>query len=161
MVNTRPLRVLFLLHRYYIIVQFYLCVHNNNSMFLLVHNSKILYQKIPNDTYYSILNDTSMWTLSYCTLFPSYPYCLLFVTYLDHSKSIFTYTDGTYEEEYSCWPPAVCMIIISLVEIILFCYDAAKGHTDANGTIAKLFIYNPHKRHEAWRFITYMLVHVG
>ncbi|CAB3220248.1 unnamed protein product [Arctia plantaginis] len=79
----------------------------------------------------------------------------------DHSKSIFTYTDGTYEEEYSCWPPAICMIIISLVEIILFCYDAAKGHTDANGTIAKLFIYNPHKRHEAWRFLTYMLVHVG
>ncbi|CAH0402905.1 unnamed protein product [Chilo suppressalis] len=70
-------------------------------------------------------------------------------------------TDGTYEEEYSCWPPAVCMILISLVEIVLFCYDAAQGNTDANGPIAKLFIYNPHKRQEAWRFITYMLVHVG
>ncbi|KAJ8711215.1 hypothetical protein PYW07_008457 [Mythimna separata] len=69
--------------------------------------------------------------------------------------------DGTYEEEYSCWPPAVCMILISLVEIVLFCYDAAEGHTKADGTIAKLFIYNPHKRQEAWRFITYMLVHVG
>ncbi|XP_047032650.1 rhomboid-related protein 2-like isoform X1 [Helicoverpa zea] len=81
----------------------------------------------------------------------------------DHarSKSYFTYTDGTYEEEYSCWPPAVCMILISLVEIVLFCYDAAEGNTQANGTIAKLFIYNPHKRQEAWRFITYMLVHVG
>lgn len=77
------------------------------------------------------------------------------------SKSIFTYSDGTYEEEYSCWPPAVCMIIISLVEIILFCYDAANGYTQANGAIAKIFIYNPHKRQEAWRFITYMLVHVG
>ncbi|XP_049699063.1 rhomboid-related protein 2 isoform X3 [Helicoverpa armigera] len=77
------------------------------------------------------------------------------------SKSYFTYADGTYEEEYSCWPPAVCMILISLVEIVLFCYDAAEGNTQANGTIAKLFIYNPHKRQEAWRFITYMLVHVG
>ncbi|XP_026740287.1 rhomboid-related protein 2 isoform X3 [Trichoplusia ni] len=70
-------------------------------------------------------------------------------------------TDGTYEEEYSCWPPAICMILISLVEIVLFCYDAAEGYTQANGTIAKLFIYNPHKRQEAWRFLTYMLVHVG
>ncbi|XP_035448528.1 rhomboid-related protein 2 isoform X2 [Spodoptera frugiperda] len=69
--------------------------------------------------------------------------------------------DGTYEEEYSCWPPAVCMIFISLVEIILFCYDAAHGHTQGDGTIGQLFIYNPHKRQEAWRFITYMLVHVG
>ncbi|XP_048482328.1 rhomboid-related protein 2 isoform X5 [Plutella xylostella] len=70
-------------------------------------------------------------------------------------------TDGTYEEEYSCWPPAVCMIIISLVEIVLFCYDAAQGKTDATGPIAKVFIYNPHRRDQAWRFLTYMLVHVG
>ncbi|XP_052751811.1 rhomboid-related protein 2 isoform X2 [Galleria mellonella] len=70
-------------------------------------------------------------------------------------------SDGTYEEEYTCWPPAVCMILISLVEIALFCYDASLGKTDANGPIAQIFIYNPHKRHEAWRFLTYMLVHVG
>ncbi|XP_030040174.1 rhomboid-related protein 2 isoform X4 [Manduca sexta] len=69
--------------------------------------------------------------------------------------------DGTYEEEYSCWPPAICMILISLVEIVLFCYDAAQGNTQANGPIAQIFIYNPHKRQEAWRFVTYMLVHVG
>ncbi|XP_060806549.1 rhomboid-related protein 2 [Amyelois transitella] len=78
-----------------------------------------------------------------------------------HSHSIFTYTDGTYEEEYTCWPPAICMILISLVEIALFCYDASQGMTQANGPIAQLFIYNPNKRQEAWRFLTYMLVHVG
>ncbi|XP_026740285.1 rhomboid-related protein 2 isoform X1 [Trichoplusia ni] len=83
------------------------------------------------------------------------------VSTTDRGKCYFTYTDGTYEEEYSCWPPAICMILISLVEIVLFCYDAAEGYTQANGTIAKLFIYNPHKRQEAWRFLTYMLVHVG
>ncbi|KAL4715286.1 hypothetical protein ACJJTC_010856 [Scirpophaga incertulas] len=71
------------------------------------------------------------------------------------------YFDGTYEEEYTCWPPALSMILTSLVEIVLFCYDAAQGHTDANGPIAKLFIYNPHRRQEAWRFLTYMFVHVG
>ncbi|XP_047516855.1 rhomboid-related protein 2 isoform X5 [Pieris napi] len=70
-------------------------------------------------------------------------------------------TDGTYEEEYSCWPPAISMIIISLVEIVLFCYDEAQGKTAATGPIAKLFLYNPRKRHEAWRFLTYMLVHVN
>ncbi|XP_047516837.1 rhomboid-related protein 2 isoform X3 [Pieris napi] len=69
--------------------------------------------------------------------------------------------DGTYEEEYSCWPPAISMIIISLVEIVLFCYDEAQGKTAATGPIAKLFLYNPRKRHEAWRFLTYMLVHVN
>ncbi|XP_072934187.1 rhomboid-related protein 2 isoform X2 [Epargyreus clarus] len=70
-------------------------------------------------------------------------------------------TDGTYEEEYSCWPPAVCMILISLLEIVLFCYDAALGKSDTTGPMAQLFIYNPNKRYEAWRFLTYMLVHVG
>ncbi|XP_064074349.1 rhomboid-related protein 2 isoform X3 [Vanessa tameamea] len=82
-------------------------------------------------------------------------------TVQSHSKSIFTYTDGTYEEEYSCWPPAICMILISIIEIVLFCYDASHGKTDATGPIAQIFIYNPHKRQEAWRFLTYMLVHVG
>ncbi|XP_012548202.1 rhomboid-related protein 2 isoform X1 [Bombyx mori] len=77
------------------------------------------------------------------------------------SKTYFTYSDGTYEEEYSCWPPAICMIFISLVEIIFFVYDAVHGNTQANGPIAQIFIYNPHKRQEAWRFLTYMLVHVG
>ncbi|KAG6443023.1 hypothetical protein O3G_MSEX002672 [Manduca sexta] len=76
-------------------------------------------------------------------------------------KNVVEYFDGTYEEEYSCWPPAICMILISLVEIVLFCYDAAQGNTQANGPIAQIFIYNPHKRQEAWRFVTYMLVHVG
>lgn len=80
---------------------------------------------------------------------------------LNFCKKIIQYFDGTYEEEYSCWPPAICMIFISIVEIILFCYDAAQGKTDATGPIAQIFIYNPHKRQEAWRFLTYMLVHVG
>lgn len=27
--------------------------------------------------------------------------------------------------------------------------------------MAQLFIYNPRRREEAWRFVTYMFVHVG
>lgn len=32
---------------------------------------------------------------------------------------------------------------------------------NTNGPAATLFIYNPFKRYEAWRFVTYMFVHVG
>ncbi|XP_012524182.1 rhomboid-related protein 3 isoform X1 [Monomorium pharaonis] len=72
------------------------------------------------------------------------------------------YPDGLYEEEYSCRPPAVAMIIISIIEIILFMYDVIKHKSlSVEGPAAQLFIYNPHKRYEAWRYITYMFVHVG
>lgn len=30
-----------------------------------------------------------------------------------------------------------------------------------NGPAATLFIYNPFRREQAWRFVTYMFVHVG
>jgi len=72
------------------------------------------------------------------------------------------YPDGLYEEEYSCRPPAVAMIIISIIEIILFMYDVIKHKSlSVEGPAATLFIYNPHKRYQAWRYLTYMFVHVG
>ncbi|XP_072381751.1 rhomboid-related protein 2-like isoform X1 [Diabrotica undecimpunctata] len=75
-----------------------------------------------------------------------------------------TVTDGLYEEEYSCYPPAVGMLIISLVEIIFFCIDEAAEYEStkyASGPCATLFIYEPSRRREVWRYITYMFVHVG
>ena len=70
--------------------------------------------------------------------------------------------DGLYEEEYSCRPPAIAMIIISIVEIILFLYDAiAHKALTIEGPAATLLIYNPYKRYQAWRYLTYMFVHVG
>lgn len=33
--------------------------------------------------------------------------------------------------------------------------------TSVNGPAARLFIYNPFRRFEAWRFVSYMFVHVG
>ncbi|XP_018375923.1 PREDICTED: rhomboid-related protein 3 isoform X3 [Trachymyrmex cornetzi] len=72
------------------------------------------------------------------------------------------YPDGQYEEEYSCRPPAIAMIIISIIEIILFMYDVIKHKSlSVEGPAATLFIYNPHKRYQAWRYLTYMFVHVG
>lgn len=70
--------------------------------------------------------------------------------------------DGDYEDEYTCNPPAVCMLIVSIIEIALFIWDVAStGHSSVDGPVAQLFIYDPHKRIEVWRFITYMFVHVG
>ncbi|XP_015515806.1 rhomboid-related protein 2 isoform X2 [Neodiprion pinetum] len=70
--------------------------------------------------------------------------------------------DGLYEEEYSCNPPAIAMVIISLLEIILFLYDAiAHKALTVEGPAAQLFIYHPEKRKEVWRYVTYMFVHVG
>ncbi|XP_053989597.1 rhomboid-related protein 3 isoform X1 [Hylaeus volcanicus] len=71
------------------------------------------------------------------------------------------YTDGQYEEEYSCKPPPLAMIIISMLEIILFMYDAiAHKSLSVDGPAAQLFVYDPHKRYQAWRYLTYMFVHV-
>ncbi|CAG9861791.1 unnamed protein product [Phyllotreta striolata] len=75
-----------------------------------------------------------------------------------------TVTDGLYEEEYSCYPPAVGMIILSLVEVIFFCIDEATEHQSTNyatGPCAVTFIYEPTRRREAWRYLTYMFVHIG
>ncbi|KAF5287187.1 hypothetical protein FQR65_LT12316 [Abscondita terminalis] len=73
-----------------------------------------------------------------------------------------TVTDGQYEDEYTCCPPPVGMIIISLIEIILFCVDVAKGSTMSyTGPVANALMYDPRRRYEAWRYVTYMFVHIG
>jgi rhomboid-related protein 1/2/3 len=54
------------------------------------------------------------------------------------------------------------MILISLIEVIAFLWDViAEGESSVHGPAASLFIYNPYRRYEAWRFLTYMFVHVG
>ncbi|XP_030748182.1 rhomboid-related protein 2-like isoform X2 [Sitophilus oryzae] len=72
--------------------------------------------------------------------------------------------DGPYEEEYSCLPPPIGMVFISIMEIIFFVIDEHRKSKSAvvdSGPMANLFIYNPNKRYEFWRFLTYMFVHIG
>lgn len=72
------------------------------------------------------------------------------------------FTDGQYEEEYSCRPPAIAMILISIIEIALFMYDVFENKpSPVQGTIAQLLIYYPTKKNEIWRYVTYMFVHIG
>ncbi|GLG99129.1 hypothetical protein R5R35_012168 [Gryllus longicercus] len=69
---------------------------------------------------------------------------------------------GDYEDEYSCSPPSVCMLVISVIEIVTYMWDVIKdGNHAASGPAATIFIYDPQKRYEVWRYATYMFVHVG
>lgn len=71
--------------------------------------------------------------------------------------------DGVYEDEYSCLPPPLGLFVLTTVIIILFFIDVGLGYdsTTARGPTAQALIYDPRRREEAWRFITYMFVHIG
>ncbi|XP_015454271.1 rhomboid-related protein 2 [Pteropus alecto] len=72
----------------------------------------------------------------------------------------------TYLERANCLPPPVFIISISIAELAVFIYYAVwkpqkQWITLDTGILESPFIYNPTKREEAWRFISYMLVHAG
>uniref|UniRef100_A0A8C8ZXE2 Rhomboid-related protein 2 n=1 Tax=Prolemur simus TaxID=1328070 RepID=A0A8C8ZXE2_PROSS len=72
----------------------------------------------------------------------------------------------TYLERANCFPPPVFIISISLAELAVFIYYAVwkpqnQWITLDTGILESPFIYCPEKREEAWRFISYMLVHAG
>ncbi|KAK4472747.1 hypothetical protein MN116_003971 [Schistosoma mekongi] len=76
-----------------------------------------------------------------------------------------------YIEAYDCRPPPLFIPIITAAEIAVFIYyvvihsknpDPSNFVTTLSGApINSIFIYNPAKRHEVWRFLTYMFIHVG
>lgn len=69
---------------------------------------------------------------------------------------------GQYEDEYTCCPPPFGMVAISIIEIILFIVDESQGDTRyGDGPVARMMILDPYKRKEAWRFLSYMFVHIG
>ncbi|XP_060533892.1 rhomboid-related protein 2-like [Cylas formicarius] len=69
-----------------------------------------------------------------------------------------------YADEYTCRPPPVAMLLITLLEVALFLTDelTQKGSTmRGTGVTADLLVYDPAKRSQCWRYLTYMFVHVG
>ncbi|XP_055388945.1 protein rhomboid [Condylostylus longicornis] len=96
-------------------------------------------------------------------------YCRLLVPL--PNREIGDQIDGAYERQMTFCPPPLTMVIFSLIEVIFFLIDVIyfkddpnntkKVGENTNGPAAKLFIYNPYRRYEAWRFVTYMFVHVG
>ncbi|XP_050315815.1 rhomboid-related protein 2-like isoform X2 [Anthonomus grandis grandis] len=74
-----------------------------------------------------------------------------------------TYIDSPYEEGISFWPPPACMVLMSIIEIICFVVNKSYNNDqpDERGPLAIHLIYDPFKRQQCWRFLTYMLVHIG
>ncbi|XP_030074932.1 rhomboid-related protein 2 [Microcaecilia unicolor] len=72
----------------------------------------------------------------------------------------------TYLERANCIPPPIFIISISIAELAVFIYYAVwmpqkQWITLDEGVWNSPFTYRPDKREEAWRFISYMLVHAG
>ncbi|XP_006031967.1 rhomboid-related protein 2 [Alligator sinensis] len=73
---------------------------------------------------------------------------------------------ATYLERANCIPPPLFIISVSIAELAVFIYYAVwmpqkQWITLDEGICNSPFIYKPEKREEAWRFISYMLVHAG
>ncbi|ELT92969.1 hypothetical protein CAPTEDRAFT_169308 [Capitella teleta] len=73
-----------------------------------------------------------------------------------------------YVDHYNCRPPPLFMILISLAELIIFIAYAIdqknKGIPTTANSGAPLYsplMYNPRRRYEAWRFLSYMFIHQG
>ncbi|KAE8624112.1 hypothetical protein XENTR_v10005835 [Xenopus tropicalis] len=72
----------------------------------------------------------------------------------------------TYLERANCLPPPIFIISVSIAELAVFIYYAVwmpqkQWITLDTGVWNSPFIYRPDKREEAWRFISYMMVHAG
>lgn len=88
--------------------------------------------------------------------------CFLF------SLSFIFDSDGAYEAEMTFCPPPFTMIVISIIEVLFFVVDIhykgfminrGGGGDTIMGPAATIFIYDPSKRIQIWRFVTYMFVH--
>ena len=66
-----------------------------------------------------------------------------------------------YGEEYRCRPPPLAILSFTLIEILLYIIDrAALGNITDDYKCSYLY-YNPFKRYEVWRYMTYMFVHTS
>ncbi|XP_015264664.1 PREDICTED: rhomboid-related protein 2 [Gekko japonicus] len=75
-------------------------------------------------------------------------------------------TRGTYLERANCIPPPIFILAISVAELTTFIYYAVWKPQEQWMTLDSSiwdspFTYRPDKRQEAWRFLSYMLVHAG
>ncbi|XP_035991143.1 rhomboid-related protein 2 [Fundulus heteroclitus] len=71
-----------------------------------------------------------------------------------------------YLERANCRPPPIFIILISIAELVVFIYYAVwkpqkQWVTLDEGIWRSPLTYDPHKREEAWRFVSYMFVHAG
>lgn len=91
----------------------------------------------------------------------------------DMPDAYYAWTDEgemeAFVDAYDCKPPPIFIPLVTLAEIGVFLYYALHPDykekypvTASSGCpMSSPLIYNPHKRWEAWRFVSYMLLHNG
>ncbi len=74
----------------------------------------------------------------------------------------------SYQNQYSCSPPPIFMLGVSLLQVFIFAYNSAVmyreiGYIGLNGPVpyCSHLIYNPNRRRQVWRYVTYMFIHSG
>ncbi|XP_077975663.1 rhomboid-related protein 2-like [Styela clava] len=69
-----------------------------------------------------------------------------------------------YYEHYSCCPPPLFMILVSVAEIAVYIYygvTLGEWLTYHRDLLQSPLVFDPSKREQAWRFFSYMLTHAG
>ena len=72
-------------------------------------------------------------------------------------------------EEFSCTPFKWFMPLMTILETAVFIYHCVHLSTEHDQEITwsgpvpycSIFIFDPYRRYEAWRYFTYMFVHIG
>ena len=76
---------------------------------------------------------------------------------------------AAFAEVYKWWPPPLFLLTLSLVQLAFFIIHAVHLSQEHGLEISwgepaprcSMLIYNPYRRWEAWRFLSYSLVHAG
>ncbi len=79
---------------------------------------------------------------------------------------------AAYADRYSWWPPPIFIPAVTALQVAVYIYHVVHfvthpDHTDVKITwtgpepICSSLVYNPSRRRQAWRFISYCLVHAG
>ncbi|PIO63007.1 peptidase, S54 family [Teladorsagia circumcincta] len=70
-----------------------------------------------------------------------------------------------YLQKYKCCPPPVFMLIISIIQVAIYIYytiESGEGVSITGPVPSKSpLIFNPYRKSEVWRYITYMFIHIG
>ena len=85
---------------------------------------------------------------------------------LDHKERFVDNLEkGAYAEVCHTCPPPLFMIIVSILQFVFFIYHASLHHEsntwNRNAPLCSNLIFNPGRREEVWRYLTYSLVHSG
>lgn len=80
------------------------------------------------------------------------------------NNAVKSVTPASYDEYYTCCPPPLFIILASLIEVafyVYYCVQLREFSFTGPTPLHSPLIYDPHRRYEAWRFLSYALLHKG